>query len=164
MAELAEDDRGASGAEWDLPMLNQALDMARAGEFDLLAVRELDRFARGLAKQLVIEGESKRHGVGIEYIQGGYPDTPEGNLMKNVRAVIAKYERLKTRERVARGLRRICRDGKVMLHGNKPPYGYRVEDRMLVIYEPEAGIVRDLYGGNHNRQEVSLLLLSGKAR
>lgn len=42
VAELAEDDRGASGADWDLPKLNQALDMARAGEFDVFVTRELD--------------------------------------------------------------------------------------------------------------------------
>ena len=50
IAELAEDDRGARGADFDLPMLNKALKMAQAGEFDALIVREIDRFARNLAK------------------------------------------------------------------------------------------------------------------
>lgn len=68
VVELAEDNRGASGADWDLPMLNQALEMARAGEYDVLVTRELDRFARGLAKQLVVESEFKRRGVDVEYI------------------------------------------------------------------------------------------------
>jgi len=145
VAELAEDDRGASGYDWDLPMLGQALDMARAGELDVFVTRELDRFARNLAKQLVIESEFKRYGVVVEYILGEYPDTPEGNLNKNIKAVIAEYERLKIKERMTRGLRRVCKDGKVMLHGNKPPYGYRAEDRMLVIYEPEAQIVRLIF-------------------
>ena len=98
VAELAEDDRGASGADWDLPKLNQALDMARAGELDIFVTRELDRFARNLAKQLVIEGEFKRCGVEVEYVLGEYPDTPEGNLNKNIKAVIAEYERLKIKE------------------------------------------------------------------
>jgi DNA invertase Pin-like site-specific DNA recombinase len=31
-AELSEDSRGASGAAWNLPMLDQALEMARASE------------------------------------------------------------------------------------------------------------------------------------
>ena len=50
--ELAENDR--SGADFDLPMLNEALEMARTGAFDVLVTRELDRFARKLAKQLII--------------------------------------------------------------------------------------------------------------
>jgi site-specific DNA recombinase len=142
VAELAEDDRGASGAEWDLPKLNQALDMARAGEFDVLVVRELDRFARSLAKQLVIEGEFKRHGVEVEYILAKYDDTPEGRLNKHIRATIAEFEREKIAQRMTRGRRNVVKSGKVMLHGDKPPYGYRVEDGALVIYEPEARIIR----------------------
>jgi hypothetical protein len=63
VAALAEDEKGASGASWDLPQLNNALEMARAGTFDVLVCHELDRLARGLAKQLVIEGEFSRAGV-----------------------------------------------------------------------------------------------------
>ena len=57
VAELAEDDRGASGAELDLPKLNEMLGMARRGEFDILVVREIDRLSRSLPKQLFIEDE-----------------------------------------------------------------------------------------------------------
>jgi site-specific DNA recombinase len=166
VAELAEDDRGVSGADWDLPMLNRALDMARAGAFDVLVTRELDRFARGLAKQLVIESEFKRSGVDVEYVLGEYPDTPEGNLMKNVRAVIAEYERLKIEERMTRGRRQVCKAGKVMLHGNKPPYGYRVEDRMLVICESEARIVRLIFNwyvyGDENGKKFSINAIANR--
>ena len=160
VAELAEDDRGASGAEWDLPKLNQALDMARAGEFDVLVVRELDRFARSLAKQLVIEGEFKRHGVEVEYILAKYDDTPEGRLNKHIRATIAEFEREKIAQRMTRGRRNVVKKGKIMLHGNKPPYGYRLEDGVLIIYEPEAKIVRLIFTwyvyGDENGQKLGL--------
>jgi len=43
--ELSEDDRGASGAEIDLPELNQIREMAEAGDFDVLVVREIDRLS-----------------------------------------------------------------------------------------------------------------------
>ena len=105
VAELSEDDRGASGASFDLEKLNQALEMASNRELDVLVVRELDRLARSLAKQLIVEQQFKRAGVQIEYVLGEYPDTPEGNLMKNVRAVVAEYERLKINERMTRGRR-----------------------------------------------------------
>ena len=154
VAELAEDDRGASGASWDLPQLNKALDMARAGEFDVLVTRELDRFARSLAKQLVIEGEFKRYGVEIEYCLGEYPDTPEGNLQKHVKGAIAEYEREKINERMVRGRRNVVKDGNVMAHGNAT-FGYEIHKEgaktSLVICEREAAIVRqvfDLYIGD----------------
>ena len=147
IAELVEDDRGAPGESFNLEKLNQALEMARRNEFDVLVVRELDRFARSLAKQLIVEAEFKRAGVEIDYVLGEYPDTPEGNLMKNVRAVIAEYERLKITERNQRGLRNIVKSGQVMLHGDKPPYGYRTSEdgKMLVVHEPEAQIVRMMF-------------------
>jgi site-specific DNA recombinase len=148
IAELSEDDRGASGASFELPALNQALEMAKNREFDILVVREIDRFARSLAKQLIIEQEFRRHRVQIEYVLGEYPDTPEGSLNKNIKAVIAEYERLKINERMVRGRRQKVKAGNVVVHG-KPPFGYRLEEvdgkSMLVVNEDEARIVRLIY-------------------
>jgi site-specific DNA recombinase len=148
VAELSEDDRGASGASFDLPALNQALEMAKNREFDILVVREIDRFARSLAKQLIIEQEFKRHRVQIEYVQGEYPDTPEGSLNKNIKAVIAEYERLKINERMVRGRRQKVKAGNIVVHG-RPPYGYRLEETdgksQLLVNEDEAQIVHMIY-------------------
>ena len=146
VAELLEDDRGASGADLDLPMLSQALEMARAGQFDVLVVRELDRFARSLVKQYIKETEFKKVGVAIEYWQYRIPDTLEGELMKNQLAAFAEYEREKIKQRMVRGRRQVVKAGKVMLHGKPAPYGYRAEDRELVIYEPEAEVIRLVFG------------------
>jgi len=99
--ELAEDIRGASGADLDLPQLTRALDLARAGAFDVLVVREIDRLARRLAKQLLVEESLTGVGVAVEYVLGAYPDTLEGGLMKNLRAVVAEYEALKIAEPTA---------------------------------------------------------------
>jgi site-specific DNA recombinase len=148
VAELAEDDRGASGAEIDLPQLNRIRDMAHAGEFDVLIVREIDRLSRNLAKQLIVEQELKRDDVKIEYVLGEYPDTPEGNLMKHVRATVAEFEREKIAERMTRGRRLKVKAGHVLVHSS-PPYGYRVAEvdgkTSLIVYEPEARIVRLIY-------------------
>lgn len=54
IAELAEDDRGAPGASFELPKLSQAREMAVSNMYDVLVVRELDRLSRSLAKQLDI--------------------------------------------------------------------------------------------------------------
>jgi len=147
-AELAEDDRGASGVEIDLPQLSQVRDMAAAGEFDVLVVRELDRLSRNLAKQLIVEQELKRAGVAIEYVLGEYPDTPEGNLMKHIRAGIAEFEREKIAERSIRGRRLKVKAGHVIVHGQSP-YGYRVAEvdgkTMLTVHKPEARVVRMIF-------------------
>ncbi len=148
VAELAEDDRGASGASLDLEQLNRAFAMARAGEYDVLVVRELDRLSRGLAKQLIIEEELKRAGVEIEYVLARYDDNPEGNLSKQIKAVISEYERLKINERMTRGRRLKARAGNIVARG-QALYGYdlcnRDEKVGYEINEKEAEIVRLIF-------------------
>ena len=148
VAELAEDERGVSGARWDAPQLTQALDMARAGAYDVLVVRELDRFARNLAKQLVIEEELKRHGVRVAYVLEEYGDTPEGRLNKHIRGTIAEYEREKIKQRMERGRWREVERGSVIAH-NKPPFGYDLihdgDKYRLVINKAEAQVIRLIF-------------------
>lgn len=159
VAELAEDDRGASGAAFELPQLNQLRQLARAGAFDVLVVRELDRLSRRLAKQLFVEEELRRLGIAIEYTKATYEETPEGNLMKNVRAVVAEYERLKIVERTTSARFRAVEAGSVMVHAFAP-FGYRAVRNgpliELVIDEAEAAVVRlifdwYLHGNNGGR-------------
>ena len=150
VAELAEDDRGASGASFELEQLGKILEFARDRAFDVLVVREVDRLSRNLAKQLIVEEWLKREGVSIDYVIGEYADTPEGNLMKHVRAVVAEYEREKIRERIERGKRLKVKAGSVMTNGaSRPPYGYSVVEVdnkwALEIYEPEARVVRMIF-------------------
>lgn len=146
-AELSEDDRGASGAAFELPQLGRVLEMARAREFDVLVVREIDRLSRNLAKQLVVESELKQSGVRIEYVLGEYPDTPEGNFMKHVRASVAEFEREKIRERMLRGRFLKAKSGKWV--GHCQPFGYKRigsgRDAILAVDEQEAKVVSQVF-------------------
>lgn len=161
--ELAEDDRGASGAAFELPQLNLVREMARNRQFDVLIVREIDRLSRNLAKQLIVEEQLKRAGVRIEYVLAEYADNPEGELMKHVRASVAEYERLKIVERNARGKALKVKAGSVMLNGQRP-YGYRkVADDgkwALEIVPEEARIVRLIFdwyaNGDGSGQRLSM--------
>jgi site-specific DNA recombinase len=169
VAELAEDDRGASGASFELPKLGEVLEMAEAGDFDVLVPREIDRLSRNLAKQLVVEEELQRKGVEVDYVLGDYPDTPEGRLNKHIRATIAEYEREKIIERMARGRQLKVKAGNVIVHG-KPPYGYnavKVDGKStLAIHEEEAKVVRLIYHwyteGGDDGQRMSLAAIARK--
>jgi site-specific DNA recombinase len=150
VAELAEDDRGASGAAFELPQLNTIREMARNKEFDVLVVREIDRLSRKLAKQLVVEEELTRMGVEIVYVLADYDDSPERRLSKHIRATIAEYEREKIMERMIRGRLLKVRAGHVLVHST-PPYGYQVAKSQsgkttLAPEESEAKIVRIIFG------------------
>jgi site-specific DNA recombinase len=95
---------------------------------------------------MVVEQELKRAGAAIEYVLYDFPDTPEGRLNKNMRAMLAEYEREKINQRMSRGRRRKARNGEVMNHG-QAMFGYRnVTDESghntLEINEAEAATVR----------------------
>jgi len=166
-AELAEDDRGASGATFDLPQLSRVLEMARGGEFSVLIVRELDRLSRDLTKQLVVEQELMRAGVSIEYVLYDFPDTPEGRLNKNLRAMLAEYEREKIKQRMMRGRVRMAKAGEV-LNGGRPPFGYRniILDgkKAMEINSEEARTVRLIFAwytrGDGERGPMSIRALA----
>lgn len=156
-----DEKKHTSGYEIDLPELNKIRELARNGRFDVLIVREMDRLSRSLAKQLIIEEELKRAGVRIEYVLAEYNDSPEGMLSKNIRAVVAEYEREKIKERMVRGRRLKVESGKVI--ANFAPYGYRLtlDGNNFEIYEPEAQIVRLIFDF-YIREGLSLIGIATK--
>ena len=170
ITELAEDDRGASGATFDLPELSKALNMARASQFDILIVRELDRLSRDLAKQLIVEQELMHAGVSIEYVLYDFPDTPEGRLNKNLRAMLAEYEREKITQRMTRGKKRKVESGEVLI-AKRPPFGYKEKidengRKTLEIDEEEAEIIRLMFQlytvGNEEHGPLSIGAIARK--
>ncbi|MEX1018731.1 MAG: recombinase family protein [Litorilinea sp.] len=122
--------------------------MAESQAFDVLIVREIDRLSRSLAKQLIIEQELKKQNVEIEYVMGDYPDTPEGNFMRHIRATVAEYEREKINERVIRGRYSKVKAGSVFVSGHAP-LGYKLVQEnnqyRFEIEEAEAEVVRMIY-------------------
>ena len=146
IAELAEDDRGASGALYDLPALNQALDLAEANKIDVVVAREVDRLARNYKKAAIVEDWLEQRGVRVEFALYDFPDTPEGRIQRGFYALFADYERDKIKERLLRGRNRTIRSGQVLFYG-RPPYGYQrdPETGRAVIVEERAEIVRQIF-------------------
>ncbi len=148
VAEMPEDDRGVSGATFELPQLKRILELARNHQIDTVIVREVDRLSRNLAKQLIVEDELRRYGCDVEYSLEEFANTAEGRLQKHIKATIAEYEREKIVQRTTRGRIQKVEAGNVLVH-RYAPYGYRtgtLEGKdTLVIHESEAKIVRLIF-------------------
>jgi site-specific DNA recombinase len=142
--EIVEDERGASGATWNLPGIGRLLELAKSKEIKVVVIREVDRFSRDLGKLLWLERELEKYNVRIEYVLENYDNSPEGDLLRHIRGIIAQYEREKTKQRSVRGRRNKVLAGHVSVAG-QPPYGYLVSKRgnldTLEICEVEATIV-----------------------
>lgn len=67
---LAEQGAGSDSSR--LPQLDRMLEMARAGAFDVLVVREPNRLSRDLLRLLAITGELERVCVRILYTLDGF--------------------------------------------------------------------------------------------
>ncbi len=159
VAEFRED---YTGTTVDRPELDKVYDLARQGAITGLVVLELDRLARGLAKQIIIEDELARQGVTVDYVLASYDDTPEGGLQKNIRATIAEYERLKFMQRCERGKKGRAQAGQIV-PGGLARYGYRYVKEphkgRYEIVEHEAEIVKliySLYTGDEKGRKLGM--------
>jgi site-specific DNA recombinase len=146
--ELVEDERGVSGADMDAPQLQKAIEMAQAGEYDVLVCRSVDRLARNLEKQLAADRLLKQAGVRIEYVWQQFPDDEYGDFNKHVSGAMFELERKIIYKRTMGGKRRKIKEAS-HVSSSFAPYGYRLEkyDRKtsLAVVEDEARIIEQIF-------------------
>lgn len=136
-----------SGAKLKRPEFTKLREMMKRHELDAVIIYCSDRLTRNLAHSLILRDEFQstnveRHSV----MRGKSGDNAESRMTENIESVFAEYEREKIRERMSRGRWQKARAGKYVCNG-KPPYGYHYDKQhsQLVIYEPEAEVVRRIY-------------------
>jgi site-specific DNA recombinase len=128
--------------------------MAERGELKFIIVDVRDRLGRGDAIS-VLEFLTRQAGTEIVYAtQPADLDTYEGAALDATETLVSRIERLNIRRRTNRGRREWTSEGRIFT-GRFYPYGYRIKivrddkgrlvERTLVIYEPEAEIVEQIY-------------------
>ena len=149
--ELRFVDDGCSGSILVRPGLERLRDQAAAGAIDRLYMLDPDRLSRKYAYQVLILEELTQCGVEVVFLRNPVGRSPEADLLLQVQAMIAEYERAKIMERCRRGKQHAARRGSVnVLSG--APYGYRYigkhegggEARYQVLAE-EARVVRKIF-------------------
>ena len=107
------DDEGYTGATLDRPALQRLLGLLRSGGLDRLVIYRLDRLSRDLRHFVNLGQELREHKVGLTVVAA-----PElgvaalDNLMLNVLASFAEFEREILRERTRAGLAHARENGK----------------------------------------------------
>jgi site-specific DNA recombinase len=158
-------DDGYSGARLDRPGLDAMRDAAEQGTIDAVWCLSPDRLARSYAYQILILDELARYAVPVRFADAPPLDDPQGRLLVQIQGVIAEHERAKFAERGRRGKLYRARAGEVL--STKVPYGYRRVARgpdgpaHVVIYEPEAAIVRRIFGdflAGHSLRHLAVAL------
>ncbi|HTV69638.1 MAG TPA: recombinase family protein [Rhizobiaceae bacterium] len=138
------DDGGISGGTMERPALQRLLQDIRDRKIDVVVVYKIDRLTRSLADFAKIVEVFDGHSVSfVSVTQQFNTTTSMGRLTLNVLLSFAQFEREVTAERIRDKIAASRKKG--MWMGGTVPLGYRVQDRKLVINEPEASFIRGLF-------------------
>ncbi len=137
-------DGGVSGATLNRPGLKRLLADITAGKVNVVAVYRLDRLSRDTAGFLELMTFLKAHDVEVVSPNDRIEQaTATDRLQLGIRMHISQYERELAGERIRDKMRASRRQG--LWQGGRPPLGYDVVTKKLVVNEPEAGQVRDAF-------------------
>jgi site-specific DNA recombinase len=144
LVKTAYDDGGLSGGTLDRPALQRLLAEVAAGRINVIVVYKVDRLTRALADFARIVETLDGHGASfVSVTQQFNTTTSMGRLTLNVLLSFAQFEREVTGERIRDKVAASRRKG--MWMGGTVPLGYDVKNRELVVNEPEASAVREIF-------------------
>jgi len=140
----AYDDGGFSGGTLERPGLQQLLADIEEGLVDVVVVYKIDRLSRSLMDFSKLVEVFDRAGVTfVSVTQSFNTTTSMGRLTLNILLSFAQFEREVIAERVRDKIRASRQKG--MWMGGNVPFGYRVENRKLVVAEPDATTLRSMF-------------------
>jgi DNA invertase Pin-like site-specific DNA recombinase len=131
-------DQDVSGSVESRDGLDQLMADARRVKPDAVVVRDISRLARDTRVFLTLIDALKKHNS----VLLSATESLEDRTLTVVLSAFAERERLALAGRVAGGVREHARRGKT--HG-QVAFGYRRIDGEMLIHEPEAEVVRDIF-------------------
>lgn len=123
---------------------NRMVDDAEVGKFDLVITKEISRFARNTLDSIQYTRQLLNAGVGV-FFQNDNINTfdEDSELRLSIMSSIAQDELRKLSSRVKFGHQQAIKQNVVL--GNSRLFGYRKDNKRLVIDEEQAPMVRELF-------------------
>jgi site-specific DNA recombinase len=138
------DDGGFSGGNMERPGLKKLLEDIASKKIDTVVVYKVDRLTRALSDFARIVETFDKQGVSfVSVTQQFNTTTSMGRLTLNVLLSFAQFEREVTGERIRDKVAASKKKG--MWMGGPVPLGYDLGDRALIVNEPEAKQVREIF-------------------
>ena len=137
-------DQGYSGANLESPNLQKLLYDIQQGNINAVLAYKIDRLTRSPKDFYnLIEIFDKYNVSFISVTERFDTSTPSGRLLRNIMLTFAQFERELISERTRDKM--IERAKKGFWHGGPAPYGYKLENKRLVIDPAEAKVVKMLF-------------------
>lgn len=113
------------------------------GNFQLVLVYQLDRFARNKFDSATYKARLKKNGIRVISAKETISDDPSGILMESVLEGMAEYYSAELSLKIRRGQQLNVEKLQVVTGGH--PFGFKVENKKLAIDEETAPYVRKIY-------------------
>ncbi|MBP5235994.1 MAG: recombinase family protein [Clostridia bacterium] len=138
-------DEGISGTSANKrPEFQRMIGMCEKRKIDRIITKSVSRFARNVKEALEFVRKLKILGVGVQFEKEGIYTLSMGDeMLLNTFAAIAEEESVETSIRLRNANKKRMADGD-FIDGNAP-YGFRLIDRTLVRYDPEAETVERIF-------------------
>ncbi len=138
-------DEGISGTTTEKRNdFNRMIDDCRKGRIDRILTKSTSRFARNTLDTLELLRELKLLGVTVYFEKEGIDtEFTSGEMLLTVYATLSQQESESISKNCKIANRKNMEKG--IYVSSSPPYGYRLIDKKLEIYEPEAEIVRRIF-------------------
>ena len=133
------DDGGFSGGTLNRPALRKLLLDCERGKIDVIVVYKIDRLSRSLCDFAELSKSFEKWNVAfVSVTQEINTQTSAGRMMLNILMTFAQFEREMIATRVKDKMAATRKKGKWV--GGQIPFGYKVENKKLVV-EPEKAVV-----------------------
>ncbi len=137
-------DAGYTGANTNRPALQELFEDIKQNKIDIILSYKIDRLTRSPKDfYQLIEVFDKYNVDFISITERFDTSTPAGRLLRNIMLTFAQFERELTSERTKDKLLERAKKG--LWHGGNAPYGYKRENKKLVINQKEAEIIRLIF-------------------
>ena len=137
-------DAGYSGANTNRPALRELLEDIKERKIDVILSYKIDRLTRSPKDFYQLIEFFEQYKVDFISITERFDtSTPAGRLLRNIMLTFAQFERELVSERTRDKLLERAKKG--FWHGGITPYGYKRENKGLVINQKEAEIIRLIF-------------------
>lgn len=128
---------------------------SKKGQFQVVLVWKLDRFARNRYDSVIYKNKLKNNGVRVLSVTEAVGEGSESAIIEAILEAMAEEYSRQISQNVSRGMREAARQANTV--GGKAPLGYRADGKKLAIVEEEAAVVRyifDRYAAGVGKQTI----------
>ena len=137
-------DQGYSGANIDRPALQEMLADIRQGKINSVMSYKIDRLTRSPKDFYQLVEIFEQFNVSFISVTERFDtSTPSGRLLRNIMLTFGQFERELISERIRDKMFERAKKG--MWNSGNTPFGYKRENKMLIIEPKEAEIIRLIY-------------------